>query len=103
MVNLTLDQDEIRFTPEGKIAVIDAIKALTGAEDGTRVWQTMIAGDPELNSWCDTYHFPESKSTPVVGLSGWEKVEAALFDYMVAMDLQSAESRHETDCLAECR
>ncbi len=93
MVNLTLDQDEIRFTPEGKIAVIDAIEALTGASDGFSVWQDMIDGNPELNAWCDTYHFPKAESTLVVGRKGWEKVEALLFDYIVSMDIEAAADR----------
>ena len=94
-VNLTLDQDEIRFTPEGKIAVVDAIEALTGAHDGTSVWENMVDGHPELHAWYDTYHFPTSEATPVVGSQGWEKVEALLFDYIVAMEIQSTLKRQQ--------
>jgi hypothetical protein len=89
ILHLMLDQDRIRFTPEGKMAVIDAIEALTGADDGHRVWQNVIDGNPEMVSWCDTYRFPKSDATPVVGRKGWEKVELLVFEYMVAMEIHS--------------
>jgi hypothetical protein len=93
ILNLMLDQDQIRFTPEGKMAVVDAIEALTGAEDGHSVWQDVIDGNPEMISWCDTYQFPKCGATPVIGRKGWEKVEALVFDYMVTRDIRSAEGQ----------
>jgi hypothetical protein len=89
ILHLMLDQDRIRFTPEGKMAVIDAIEALTGAEDGQKVWQNVIDENPEMISWCDTYRFPKNDATPVVGRKGWEKVELLVFEYMVAMEIHS--------------
>ena len=89
MLDLMLDQDRIRFTPEGKMALIDAIEALTGAEDGQSVWQSVKEGNPELESWCDTYRFTHTDNTLVVGRRGWEKVELLVFEYLVEKQIQA--------------
>jgi hypothetical protein len=80
---LTLDQDQIRFTPAGKIAVIDAIDALIDSESAEKVWMRLIAANPEILNYCKGYHFRKDRVAPVVDGAGWEKIEPLLFEYLV--------------------
>jgi hypothetical protein len=86
---LKLDNDQIRFTPDGKVAVVDAIKALSFLGDPETVWESLKAESPEINEVYQNYDFAESKSEAVVDGEGWEKIEAALLDYMLDHDCSS--------------
>lgn len=79
---IKLDNDHIRFTPDGKVAVVDAIKALSGSGEPESVWESLKAESPEINELYQDYDFYENKSEAVVDGTGWEKIEAALLDYM---------------------
>ena len=80
---LTLDHDQIRFTPEGQIAIIDAITALTGSDSPGTIWAQLVQANPEVLEYCDDYRFRKGQVTPVVAGDGWEKVETLLFEYLV--------------------
>jgi hypothetical protein len=86
---LELDNDQIRFTPDGKVAVVDAIKALSALGKPETVWESLKAKSPEINEVYQDYDFTESKSEAVVDGEGWEKIEAALLDYMLDHDCSS--------------
>jgi hypothetical protein len=86
---LKLDNDQIRFTPDGKVAVVDAIKALSFLGDPETVWESVKAESPEINEVYQNYDFAESKSEAVVDGEGWEKIEAALLGYMLDHDCSS--------------
>lgn len=81
-----LANDHIRFTPDGKVAVVDAIKTLSALGSPESVWETLKAESPEINEVYQDYDFSESKSEAVVDGEGWEKIEAALLDYMMDHD-----------------
>lgn len=83
---LKLDNDLIRFTPDGKVAVVDAIKALSDLGEPETVWESLKAESPEINEICQDYDFTGSKSEAVVDSRGWNKIEAALLDYILDYD-----------------
>lgn len=86
---LKLDNDHIRFTPDGKVAVVDAIKALSDLGEPETVWELLKAESPEIKESYQEYDFAESKSEAVVDGEGWEKIETALLDYMLDHDCSS--------------
>jgi hypothetical protein len=90
-IKLELDSHPIRFTPDGKIAVIDAIQALSNLSDSRRIWNKLARSHPEIISLCDTYQFKSAKPTPVADRNGWETIQGHLFDYMVEESLSAAE------------
>lgn len=75
---LYLDGDPVRFTPDGKIAVIDGIKALSGRQDAERIWALIKEKHPELNTISERYCFQENQMEVIVGGESWEKIEDAL-------------------------
>ena len=80
---MKLNGDRVRFTPDGKVAVVDAIKALSALEGAERIWQSLKKERPELKDLCERYNFQEDKIDSVVDGESWGKIEDALLDYIV--------------------
>ena len=80
---MKLDGDRVRFTPDGKVAVVDAIKALIAVEGAERIWQSLKKERPEFKDLCERYNFQEDKIDSVVDGESWGKIEDALLDYIV--------------------
>ncbi len=45
---LTLDQDKFRFTPDGKVSVMDIIAALCAGEEPEMIWEEITMQHPEI-------------------------------------------------------
>ena len=84
---LYLEENSVRFTPKGEIAVIDAIKALSGSDTAEEIWQKLKDENPEILSHCRRFHFSKNKSTMVADSLAWEQIEALLFDYILDQSL----------------
>lgn len=84
---LSLEENSVRFTPSGEIAVIDAIKALSESETAEEIWQALKDGNPEILSHCRRFHFSKNKSAIVADSQGWEQIENLLFDYILNRNL----------------
>jgi hypothetical protein len=80
---LSLKKNPVRFTPNGEIAVIDAIKALSESDSVEEIWETLKRKNPEILSHCKRVYFSKNKSTVVVDSQGWEQIESLLFDYIL--------------------
>ena len=80
---LSMQENSVRFTPSGEIAVIDAIKALSESDTAEEIWQTLKEENPEILSHCRRFHFPKNTATPVADNQGWEQIESLLFDYIL--------------------
>ncbi len=80
---LSLDENSVRFTPNGEMAVIDAIKALSASDTAEKIWKTLKDDNPEILSHCKRFHFPKSKSVMVIDNQGWKQIETLLFDYIL--------------------
>ena len=81
--SMKLDGDRVRFTPDGKIAVVDAIKALSARAGADRIWESLKEKRPEFRNLCQSYNFREDQTVSVVDGQGWEKIEDALLDYIL--------------------
>ncbi len=64
----------IRFTPEGKICVIDIIKVLCNTNQPFSLWQKLTTDHPEILADCEHYPFEQGETLPVVHGEGWEQV-----------------------------
>jgi hypothetical protein len=84
---LSLNENSVRFTPNGEIAVIDAIKALSESYTAEEIWKTLKDENPEILSHCKRFHFPKSKSVIVIDNQGWQQIETLLFDYILDQSL----------------
>ena len=81
--SMKLEGDRVRFTPDGKIAVVDAIKALSARKGAKHIWESLKAERPEFKNLCQGYNFKGDQTDSVVDGEGWEKIENALLDYIL--------------------
>ena len=84
---LSLEENRVRFTPNGEIAVIDAIKMLAEFDTAEEIWKTLKDKNPEILSHCKQFHFSKSESVTVVDSRGWEQIESLLFDHILDRSL----------------
>lgn len=80
---MKMDGDCVRFTPDGKVAVVDAIKALSARNGAEDIWESLKEERSEFKDLCQSYNFQEEKMDCVVDAEGWEKIEDALLDYIL--------------------
>ncbi|MGD2126191.1 MAG: hypothetical protein PVG99_08940 [Desulfobacteraceae bacterium] len=86
-VIVNLDDDPIRFTPDGRMSVLDAIQALSNSSRPGSIWKTLKAEHPEILRHCDEYLFHGGDIVPVTGVEGWEAICALLSFYVSEEDL----------------
>jgi hypothetical protein len=82
-VTLQLEDDAIRFTPDGRIAVVDAIGALSQADCPVCIWEDLKRANPELSEMHADYTFPEEKDVPVVDSRSWVIIQTLLMDHLI--------------------
>jgi hypothetical protein len=76
------DDDPVRFTPDGKVSVLDAIKALTQLDCPRYLWDDLRRNHPEIMRHCGSYSFQKGQSLPVVDNAGWDMLWTVLIDYL---------------------
>jgi hypothetical protein len=81
--SMNLDGNSMRFAPGGKVAVIDAIKALTATHCAEFIWESLKRERPDFCELCQVYDFPKESNVPVVDNAGWEIIEEVLLDYIL--------------------
>jgi hypothetical protein len=86
---MKLDGDRVRFTPDGKIAVVDAFQALGARGEAERIWERLKEEHPDFNDFCQGYSFQEDKIDSVVDGEGWEEIEDAFLEYILDHSLSA--------------
>ncbi len=82
-ITMQLVDSAVKFTPDGKVAVVDAIRALSASEEALGIWQVLKKERPELRDRCERYDFRKNQSEAVVDSEGWEQIEDALLKYIL--------------------
>jgi hypothetical protein len=80
---MNIDGDHVRFTPDGKIAIVDAIRALSAREGAEHIWESLKKECPEFDDISEHYTFKDNKLSPVADGEGWAQIENALLEYML--------------------
>jgi len=76
------DDDPIRFTPEGKVFVLDAIKAVTQSEHPKDIWESLNKKYPKILDYCENHRFQRGQRLLVIDKEGWEKLWILLIDHL---------------------
>lgn len=79
---VNLDSVPLRFTPDGKVSVIDAIRAVSSSDSPYYIWENLKAEHPEILIYCKDYSFQGEGPVPVIDSKGWERVWMLLPDYL---------------------
>ena len=73
-----LGTEQVRFTPDGRVSVLDAIQVVTGSKCPALLWEKLSSEHPQVLKHCEDYWFPGEDSIPVVDTKGWEMILALL-------------------------
>jgi hypothetical protein len=65
---------QIRFTPKGKVCVLDIIKLLCKTKQPFSIWERLITDHPEILADCEDYPFQQEESLPVMYGRGLKQV-----------------------------
>lgn len=76
---VVIDDKDVRFTPDGKVAAIDVIHALGGQLPAERVWGEFRRDNPDIA--CAEYTFPGEETLCVIDRRTMQRVEDWLFAY----------------------
>ena len=85
------DDEPIRFTPEGRLFILDAIAAVVQTDTPESLWRKIKTRKPEINQH---YHISDKDGDgePVCDSHGWEAIQDMLFDYMIDENLMAAKN-----------
>lgn len=79
---LNLGSEPLRFTPDGKVSVVDAIRAVSNSKCPTTIWENLKAAHPDILIYCEDYSFQAGDRVSVINSTGLEKVWMLLPDYL---------------------
>ena len=79
-IQLTIADVPVRFTFEGQVYVVDAIRAVCENRNPGVLWNQITKHSPELLDCISEFKSDNSDTVPVVDSKGWEKVQDALID-----------------------
>jgi hypothetical protein len=81
-VIVNLDSIPLRFTPDGKVSVVDAIRAVSESNSPATIWENLKRAHPEILIHCEDYSFHGENPIAVINSKGWERVWLLLPDYL---------------------
>ena len=81
-VQFEFDGVPIQSTGDGKIAILDAIYAVTGMDCARTLWQRLTSDHPEVLDYCEPHPFREGGERLVVDGQGWERISMLLIPYL---------------------
>jgi hypothetical protein len=79
---VNFDGDPVRFTPDGKVSVLDAIEALTHTKCPGSLWEDVKKRYPEIVSHCGSYSFQKGHFSPVLDSEGCDMLWTVLVDHL---------------------
>ena len=79
---LNLGSAPLRFTPDGKVSVVDAIRAVSNSKRPYSLWEKLKAEHPNILMHCEDYSFQGKEPVPVIDSKGWEMVWMLLPDFL---------------------
>jgi hypothetical protein len=80
-IEFRIGERRVRFTPDGRVVVVDAIDALSEADCPTCVWEDLKRRHPTLAELCSSYRFGADEALCVVDSEAWNIIEQVLLDY----------------------
>lgn len=85
-MKLRVENDDVRFTGDGQIAIIDAIAALGSPECPVCIWDDLKRKYPMLNDIFHTATIDGEGGVPVADSDSWDIIQNLLFDYLLDND-----------------
>lgn len=78
---VAIDDKDIRFTQDGRVAVLDVISVLSEASSAERIWARLKRENPGIE--CTEYRFADGENLCVVDRETMEQVQDWLFGFVL--------------------
>jgi hypothetical protein len=95
LVTVSLDEEAVRFTSDGRMSVLDAIRALTLSTCPEQIWDELKHREPKLLNHCEDRQILDEGSLTVVDGEGWEMMWVLLIGYI--LEPQNDSSSHQVN------
>jgi hypothetical protein len=95
LLTVSLDEEDVRFTSDGRMSVLDAIRALTLSKNPERIWKDLKDKHPKLLDHCEDRKDPHEGLLTVVDGEGWDMMWTLLIAYI--LDPQEDASLHQSN------
>ena len=82
-VTLNVEGEDVRFTEDGKIFVIDAIALLSDDDCPSCIWEKLKKENPQLAAALEEYSFKDGESVEVADRESWEIIQTMLLGYLI--------------------
>ena len=82
-VTLNIEGEDVRFTADGKISIIDAIAVLCDEDCPSCIWEKLKQKNPHLGAGLEEYSFNDGESVTVADSESWEIIQTLLLDYLI--------------------
>jgi uncharacterized membrane protein len=92
-VVLNLVEGTVRFTHDGRVSVLDAIRAVSLTDDSHAIWGELKKEHPEILSYCEDESVGQDESVTVVNSKGWEMIWLLLPEYLLGPDFAQPDER----------
>ena len=64
MLTVNVDSHHVRFTPDDKVSVVDAVRALSNSDGHWSIWEDSKVEHPEILRYCQHYSFQGEMLNP---------------------------------------
>jgi hypothetical protein len=81
-LTIMMDDDPLRFTEDGKVSVVDAIKAITASKRAYEIWEKLKRDNPDLLDYCESHSEGEGSEIAFINHEGWEKIWLLMTEYL---------------------
>jgi hypothetical protein len=79
---IDLGHESVRFTPDGRVFVLDAIELMCACGRSHDIWERMKTEHPDILQYCEDYGTQQGESVSVTAKEGWEKIWLLLPRYL---------------------
>ncbi len=83
LFRLEMNDEMVRFTPDGRILVTDAIGLLGGFEDPETVWRAITTEHPEIMKQCEQRNLDGEEDLFVADTAVWDKILPLLAEHLL--------------------
>ncbi len=82
-VQLFIEDTPVRFTPAGKVYVVDAIRAVSESREPGTLWEQMKQDAPEILSCVSEFQIENTQPVAVADSACWEKIQDILINRLL--------------------
>lgn len=78
-MQIKLDDKPVRFTPDGKLYIVDAIAALAQIHPAADLWETLKKEKPQVKQYVDYRPGEGDEPRPITDSNGWDHIQEGAF------------------------